>query len=159
MNRATDPAAPKSMGPAQRAFLRALRVTLWLAMALPAVGLSQNSGTNGPYTTSPHGFPQSGSSPIGSEDGSFPVQSEKRLHQINVERQKALVANTNRLLALVTELRDEIAKSNPGDLTPEQLRKVAEIEKLAHNIKESMSMPFRSPGMNIDSPPFLGPMR
>lgn len=160
MSGAMNPATSKNSGQAQRRVWRVLRMALWLAMALPLVGLSQNTSGSGVFNpVSPHGFPQPGSSPLGSDDGSNPMQSEKRLHQINTERQKMLIADANRLLALVTELRDEIAKSNTGDLTAEQLRKMVEIEKLAHTIKENMSMPYRSPGVSIDGPSFLGPIR
>ena len=32
------------------------------------------------------------------------------------------------------------SRHEPGSLTPDQLRKVAEIEKLAHSVKEEMRM-------------------
>jgi hypothetical protein len=133
-----------------------LRSALWLAMALPVAGLAQNNGTNSPYTGSQQrGFPQQETGPLSAADGSNPIESEKRMRLINADRQKSLVADTNRLLALATELRNEIAQSNTGDLTPEQIRKIAEIEKLAHSVKEKMSMSLRSPALNMESPPFL----
>jgi hypothetical protein len=136
---------------------RALRLALWMALmlALPAVGRPQQGGSGQFPAAPPHGFPQPDNSPFSPADGSNPVEAEKRQRLINDERQKSLVADTNRLLALATELRKQIAKSNTGELTPEQLRKVAEIEKLAHSVKDKMSMSLRGPTLNLDSPVFL----
>jgi hypothetical protein len=41
------------------------------------------------------------------------------------------------------ELNAEIARANGGFLTASQLRRVAEIEKLAHNVREKMSTSVR----------------
>jgi hypothetical protein len=70
-------------------------------------------------------------------------ENDKLLRALNAERQKSLVSDTNKLLRLVNELSAEIARANPGSLTPDQLRRVAEIEKLAHNVKEKMSTSVR----------------
>lgn len=135
---------------AQPAFL-----CMALILALPGAVPAQQGGNAQSPVTLPHGFPQQDNSPFSSTDGSNPVESEKRLRMINSERQKSLTADTNRLLALATELQNEIAKSNTGELTPEQLRKIAEIEKLAHSVKDKMSMSLRGPTMNMDSSPFM----
>ena len=50
---------------------------------------------------------------------------ERRLSALNIERQKQMVADTNKLLKLAKELNDEVAVQMPATLTPEQLRKVA----------------------------------
>lgn len=72
-----------------------------------------------------------------------PPVDERLLRARNADRQRSLVSDTNKLLLLVNELNAEIARANTGSLTPEQLRKVAEIEKLAHNVKEKMSTSVR----------------
>jgi hypothetical protein len=69
-----------------------------------------------------------------------PVEQQKRLKALNAERQKSMVADTNKLVKLAGELNAELAGAHPESLNPDQLRKVAEIEKLARNIKEKMSM-------------------
>lgn len=66
------------------------------------------------------------------------IMLETRLRALNLERQKQLVADTNKLLKLVKELNEEIASENTGNLSGDQLRKVAEIEKLARSVKERM---------------------
>jgi hypothetical protein len=72
-----------------------------------------------------------------------PIEQEKRLRALNAERQKSLVAETNKLLSLAQELHSEIDRTKPDALTPTQLRKIADIEKLAHSIKEKMSTSVR----------------
>jgi hypothetical protein len=73
---------------------------------------------------------------------------------LNAERQKALVADTNKLLKLVRDLDAEIGAANPDSLTPDQLRRIAEIEKLAHSVKEKMSTSVRGTTMDpLDPPP------
>jgi hypothetical protein len=85
-----------------------------------------------------------------------PLWQEKQLRLLNAERQRALVAETNRLLKLAQQLDAEIASTNPDSLTPEQLRKIAEIEKLAHSVKEKMSTSVRgAPEFHPLSPPMM----
>jgi hypothetical protein len=63
----------------------------------------------------------------------------------NENRQKKLIADSEKLLTLAIALNDEIKCRNTGSLTPAQLRKLSEMEKLAHNIKERMSTPVQPP--------------
>ena len=56
----------------------------------------------------------------------------------NVERQKKLVNDTDRLLALATELKQQVSKSDKNTLSVDVIRKADEIEKLAHSVKERM---------------------
>ena len=150
-------AAAVGMDGLQRSCLRSLGLALWLALLLPVAGSAQQGGAGSQFPAPPpHGFPrQDNSSPFDLNDVGNSVAAEKRLHAINAERQKALVADTDKLLALATELSNEIAKLNTGELSPAQLRKVEEMEKLAHGIKDKMVMSVRSPMLNSDSSPFL----
>jgi hypothetical protein len=63
----------------------------------------------------------------------------RRLRALNTLRQKSLVADTNKLLKLAAELNAEVDSEHPDSLTFNQLRMLAEIEKLAHGIKDKMS--------------------
>ena len=56
----------------------------------------------------------------------------------NDDRQKRLVADTDRLLALATELKASVDKTNKDLLSVDVVRKADEIEKLAHSVKEKM---------------------
>lgn len=71
-----------------------------------------------------------------------PTVMARRMWVLNMERQKSIVSDTDRLLKLARELNSEIDKSNPEALTPVQLRKIGEIEKLARNVKQKMSISF-----------------
>jgi hypothetical protein len=68
-----------------------------------------------------------------------PVDREKQLRALNADRQKSLVTDTIKLLKLTSELNAEVSSTQPDTLTVDQLRKLAEIEKLAHSVKEKMS--------------------
>lgn len=80
------------------------------------------------------------------------IQYEKLLRALNADRQKSLVSDANKLLRLANELNAEIGRTNPEELTPSQLHKLAEIEKLAHNVKDKMSASVR--GTPAFQPPF-----
>jgi hypothetical protein len=70
--------------------------------------------------------------------GSSPFEEAKRMRALNAERQKSLVADTDKLLLLAHQLNEGVAAGDKDALSPLELRKVAEIEKLAHNVKEKM---------------------
>lgn len=56
----------------------------------------------------------------------------------NTERQKRLVSDTERLLNLTSQLKASIASSGGEALTPDMLRQMDEIEKLARSVKNKM---------------------
>jgi len=56
---------------------------------------------------------------------------------------------------LANELGSEISRDNPTELTSAQLRKVAEIEKLAHSVKDKMSTSVRGMPSYVQAPPHL----
>ncbi len=93
--------------------------------------------------------PGSTASPFGDANAD-PFQDEKRLRALNTARQKSMVNDTQKLLQLATELNAEIAAANDGTLTVAQLRKIAEIEKLARSVKEKMSTSVR--GVSVYPP-------
>jgi hypothetical protein len=135
-----------------RRFRLAAIIALCLALVLPLRGSAQNAPGSVPHTP----FQQPIGQPVGGglsdiPNGS-PIDDEKLLRALNADRQKSLVSDTNKLLKLVNELNAEVARTNPESLTPSQLHKVAEIEKLAHNVKDKMSTSVRG------SPPFRQPM-
>jgi hypothetical protein len=77
----------------------------------------------------------------------------RRMRMLNAERQKSLVADTVKLLKLANELNLVLAKEDSAAPTQAELRKVADIEKLAHSVKEKMKITvmgtplYRSPNM------------
>jgi hypothetical protein len=56
----------------------------------------------------------------------------------NNDRQKRLVADTEKLLALATDLKAQVDKSTKDTLSVDVIKKADEIEKLAHSVKERM---------------------
>lgn len=79
----------------------------------------------------------------------------RRAKMMNNDRRKSLVTDSDRLIKLATDLNNQIAHSNAGSLTPDQLRMVAEIEKLAHEVREKMTMTVPPPSGNVF--PVYGP--
>jgi len=132
----------------RRGSVRRLLLAFCAAGVVAACGASghaqQPPTTEGVPTGSNLGYPLP-SGPFTSSDEMDSVEAERRLNALNAERQKSLTADAERLLKLASELNQEIAQSNTGSLTPAQLRVVAEIEKLAHNVRDKMAMSLRGP--------------
>ncbi len=63
---------------------------------------------------------------------------EQQARARNNERQKKLVDDTNKLLALATDLKTQVDKTNKDILSVDVIKKADEIEKLAHSVKERM---------------------
>jgi hypothetical protein len=84
------------------------------------------------------GFPGNTHNPMDSSsplDGSRAEQQEKAR---STDRQKRLVADTDKLLALATDLKQQVDKTNQNILSVDVIKKADEIEKLAHSVKERM---------------------
>lgn len=63
---------------------------------------------------------------------------EKQAKMQNEERQRRLVEDTEKLLALATQLHDDVAKSNKNILSIDVVKRADEIERLAHSVKDRM---------------------
>jgi hypothetical protein len=122
---------------------KAVRALLFLALLLAVSCFAQQAGQPPvPKSSVPPPFSQNSIDDLNFGPAE-PLWQEKQLRILNAERQKELVADTGKLLKLAHELDAEISNKNPDSLTPEQLRKIAEIEKLAHSVKEKMSTSVR----------------
>jgi hypothetical protein len=89
---------------------------------------------------------------LGDRPNIDPLSETKRMKALNADRHKNMVSDTEKLVKLARQLDAEIA-SNPTDaLTPEEVQKLAAIEKLAHNVKTKMAQSFGS------GPEFRPPM-
>lgn len=71
-----------------------------------------------------------------------PMFAEKRLLAMNLDRQKSMVSDADKLLKLARQLDAEVASNSTDDLTPEEMRKLVEIEKLARSVKTKMAQSF-----------------
>jgi hypothetical protein len=81
----------------------------------------------------------------------------RRIRQLNVERQKEMVSDTEKLLKLTAELNAEVAQNHSATFTPDQLRTLAKIEKLAKSVKEKMSNPVQGTIFQDSFPPAMSP--
>jgi hypothetical protein len=67
-----------------------------------------------------------------------PHRNEQQEKMRNNDRQKRLVADTDKLLALATDLKAQVDKSTKDTLSVDVIKKAEEIEKLARSVKERM---------------------
>ena len=67
-----------------------------------------------------------------------PGQKEKQAKLQSEERQKQLVADTDKLLQLANELHTDVGKTDKNVLSVDVIKKAEEIEKLAHAVKVKM---------------------
>ena len=67
-----------------------------------------------------------------------PRMEEQQAKMRNMDRQKQLVADTQKLVALANQLKTDVEKSNKDTLSLDVIRKADEIEKLAKSVKEKM---------------------
>jgi hypothetical protein len=146
-----------------RSLRTGLGLALFLALAIIPAGRSQNSGSgggsngNGSQSISRTPYPRQGVGSMSNEDDIDPLLMERRIRALNTERQKLMVADTNKLFRLAKELNQEIATENTGAWTPDQLRKIAEIEKLAHNVRERMATGVSEAPSLLSSPSIIFP--
>jgi len=71
-------------------------------------------------------------------DSIDPHRNEQQEKLRNNDRQKRLVADTEKLLVLATDLKAQVDKSTKDTLSVDVIKKADEIEKLAHSVKERM---------------------
>ena len=140
----------------RRSLRTGLKLAILLALVCGPAGRSQ-SGSGSGMGQSPMRQQFPGHPGFDSSGDYDPVLAEKRLLALNIERQKQMVADANKLLKLAKELNEEVATSNTGTLTPEQLHKVAEIEKLARSVKERMMDGVAQPQPAFPAPGFIYP--
>jgi len=65
-------------------------------------------------------------------------RAEQQARLRNDDRQKRLVADTEKLLVLATDLKAQVDKSTKDTMSVDVIKKADEIEKLAHSVKERM---------------------
>lgn len=126
--------------------LRSMRVVVVVAgglmMALTSAGWSQLSSGRGSAQQQQQGQQQqqipSLTPTVPPDMAPTPQMEQDQAKMRNVDRQKQLVSDTEKLLALANELKADVDKSNKDTLSLDVIRKADEIEKLAHSVKEKM---------------------
>ncbi len=134
-------AGNRAVGPSAiaRCFLRALPPLFAVILGVAFVaspGQDPRLGQNAPSQLGQHGRGGSFGSLFDDQNPPFP---ERQIKALNEARQKTVIADTDKLLTLARQLNAEISSSEPSSLTPEQLSKIASIEKLAHNVREKIT--------------------
>jgi hypothetical protein len=158
------------MGETRRARLRlcaGLGVAVLLAALCGLTSRSQSSGSNGGGGGGQGGGqgggnihsygPHSDVSSLTDDDVDTPMD-QRRFHALNVQRQKQMVSDADKLLKLAKELNDEVAAQNTGTFTSDELHKIGDIEKLARNVRQRMTEAAGPPQSTMPSPaPILFP--
>jgi len=150
--------------PARLRFCAGLGLAVLLALVCGLTGRSQSNSSNGGQgqgqgSTHRSYSPRPDFSPLNGIDDADPVMTERRIRALNIQRQKQIVADTDKLLKLARELNQEVAQANTGTLTLDELHKIAEIEKLARNVRQRMTdAPGEAPAMlPLPPPPLIYP--
>jgi hypothetical protein len=127
-----------------------------LALACGLTGRSQSGGGSNSGQQPIH---QHAPGVLAPSDGFAPDSAmvQRRMLALSVLRQKQMRADSDKLLKLARELNDEVAAGKPGAWSPEQLRKLAEIEKLAHGVREKMIDSVDQPQPAFQPPSFVFP--
>src|SRR5579862_3834362 len=125
--------------------MKILRVAMIGSVLLAACSISVSGGQMpgqqqpiGPPSRQMPGLPKPGAV---DPDESNPMEANRAAQQEkmrNSDRQKRLVADTDKLLALATDLKAQVDKSTKDTLSVDVIKKADEIEKLAHSVKERM---------------------
>jgi hypothetical protein len=104
---------------------------LSLAVIYPSPSLAQRQA---PPPVAPDMRP-----PLPSDDNEARTKAEREMaKKANHERQAAIQRDTDKLLELATQLKENVDKSTENTLSMDVVKKAEEIEKLAHSVKEKM---------------------
>lgn len=93
---------------------------------------SQLPGPSGPRVSTPR------TSLDGPDTGETTKMEEQQAQARNSDRQRRLQMDTEKLLALATELKQQVDKTDKNTLSLEVIKKADEIEKLAKSVKDRM---------------------
>ena len=125
-----------------------MRKSMWMATAvlgLSVLGVPRAGDARAQQTSRPNPRPDPNATlpPI---DGHAPdpndpvvaMREAARARAVMTDRQKKIVEDTAKLLALATELKQDVDKTTKDEMSLEVIRKADEIEKLAHDVKQRM---------------------
>ena len=119
------------------------RMAVWAAagglmLAMGGAGRGAQGGGSGAGAQAQQTVVVPGVVPVAPRDERTVSMEEEQAKLHNIDRQKKLVEDTTKLLALANELKVAVDKSNKDTLSLDVVRKADEIEKLAHSVKERM---------------------
>jgi hypothetical protein len=107
-----------------------------LTMAIVGVALVTTGSVrvSGGQVLPPQSLPWANQMPNMSQPDIIRHMEQQRMRI--TERQKRLEADTEKLVALTTALKEQVDESNKNILSVDMIKKAEEIEKLAHSVKE-----------------------
>jgi hypothetical protein len=118
--------------------VRKLGHALLLIPTLAFLGIAQSiSPAQAPIAGTPRSH-----SPMIDFGDTGPVSEDRRNEALNADRHKSLVSDAAKLLRLAQQLKEEVEASPSQTLTPQEVRRLSDIEKLAKNVKEKMARSF-----------------
>lgn len=118
--------------PSARPVVRVCRIlAIALILGAPVVAQSLGSQQGPPWPRSPIL-----DAPADIDD---PSMIERQVKLLNIQRQKAIVSDTDKILQLARELNQHANAQDPALSLPERMHKVDEIEKLARSVREKMT--------------------
>ena len=97
-------------------------------------GVQQNPMPQNPMPQNPSAVPGI----MESDAPMNPRMEEQQAKMRNLDRQKQIVADTQKLVDLANQLKSDVDKSNKDTLSLDVIRKADEIEKLAKQVKDKM---------------------
>jgi hypothetical protein len=116
-------------------------VTVAAFVWLTAAGLAMR-GQISQFPSPTQGTTQTGRTPTtksSNEPADIPPAiADEQARSRNSERQKKLEEDTDRLLSLARELKEQVGKTNKNIMSVDVIKKADEIEKLAKSVKERM---------------------
>jgi hypothetical protein len=114
--------------------MKILRVAMIGAVLITAASATLTGGQDLPASSPPWASSMPNTSQ--KSDNSEWTQQQKKMRVM--ARQRQLAADADKLVALATDLKAQVDKSSPDKLSVDMIKKAAEIEKLAHRVKERM---------------------
>jgi hypothetical protein len=123
---------------------RAIPVVFCLFVLLCTARYSSAQNVHVPV---PQNMPQSQNLTVGSRPSTAPtgdVDEIQRQQAIaaNLQRQVEIRRDAEKMAALMQELRDYLAKTDPSVISVDAIKKAEQIEKLAHSVKSKMKQAF-----------------
>jgi hypothetical protein len=91
-----------------------------------------------PTPLSPSPPPNYNATPLDPSDPMHAKMQEKQIASAANDRHKRLLADADKLLQLATELKQDVDSTTKDEMSVPTIKKAAEIEKLAHDVKERM---------------------
>jgi hypothetical protein len=106
-----------------------------LVLVLATACMAQNKTLQEPQ-------PYPGQSQPNREEDAWEVQQRKAMaNKANLQRQRDIQKDTEKLLELATELKQAVDKSSADTLSLDVVKKAEQIEKLAKTVKDKMKGP------------------